>query len=103
MPTDFRPTITAALASFHPLPLKAAARHLLATLGYRSERTLSGPDSSPASFLALFGKNDRFSPEKALLPEWKSADLLFQLTDSELSRETSLFTDTSVKAWLLKS
>ncbi|MBK8754511.1 MAG: hypothetical protein IPL99_23935 [Candidatus Competibacteraceae bacterium] len=34
---------------------------------------------------------------------WKTADLLFQLTDQELSRESSLFTDTSVAAGLLKS
>ncbi len=103
MPTDLRHTLTAALAQFHPLPLKDAACQLLATLGYRSERTLSGPDSTPASFLALFGQNDRFSSEKALVSEWKTADLLFQLTDQELSRESTLFTDTTVKAGLLKS
>ena len=40
---------------------------------------------------------------KALFPEWKTADLLFQLTDQELSRESSLFTDDSVQRGLLKS
>ena len=40
---------------------------------------------------------------EALVSEWKTADLLFQLTDQELSRESSLFTDTSIQASLLKS
>ena len=44
-----------------------------------------------------------FDQDKALVSEWKTADLLFQLTDQELSRESSLFTDTSIKAGLLHS
>ncbi|MEI7732865.1 MAG: Eco57I restriction-modification methylase domain-containing protein [Verrucomicrobiota bacterium] len=92
-----------ALAHFQPLPLKDAARQLLAKLGYKSDKFLAGAGSSPQSFLDLFDSGHAFDPAKALVPEWKTADLLFQLTDQELSRETSLFTDTSVKAGLLKS
>ena len=95
--------ITEALASFQSSPLKEAATHLLNVLGYRSERSLSGTDSSPESFLDLFGSGHSFDRSKALVSEWKSADLLFQLTDQELSRESSLFTDTSVNSGLLKS
>ena len=95
--------ITKALTEFHFRPLKEAARQLLDTLGYRSDRSLSGPDSSPKYFLDLFASNNAFDQAKALVSEWKTADLLFQLTDQELSRESSLFTDTSIKAGLLKS
>jgi adenine-specific DNA-methyltransferase len=101
-----RITITKALAVFGERPLKEAARHLLDILGYHSERSLNSPDSSPKSFLELFSASSPervFDQDKALVSEWKTADLLFQLTDQELSRESSLFTDTSVKAGLLKS
>jgi len=95
--------ISEALARFQSSPLKAAATHLLDVLGYRSDRSLSGPDSSPKSFLDLFGSGHSFDEAKALVPEWKSVDLLFQLTDQELSRESRLFTDDSVQRGLLKS
>ena len=93
----------AALANFQSLPLKDAARQLLATLGYKSDKFIAGVGSSPQAFLDLFSSGHAFDPAKALFPEWKSADLLFQITDQELSRESSLFTDTSIEAGLLKS
>ncbi len=92
-----------ALAHFQTLPLKDAARQLLARLGYQSDKFIAGAGSSPQAFLDLFGSGDAFDPTKALVSEWKTADLLFQLTDQELSRESSLFTDTSIQAGLLKS
>ena len=92
-----------ALGNFQTLPLKDAARRLLAKLGYQSDKFIAGAGSSPQAFLDLFSSGHAFDPAKALVPEWKTADLLFQLTDQELSRETSLFTDDSVKAGLLKS
>ena len=101
-PVTDRITVTKALAEFQTRPLKDAARRLLDALGYRSDRSLAGPDSSPRSFIELFPASG-FDQEKALVAEWKTADLLFQLTDQELSRESSLFTDTTVKAGLLKS
>ncbi|KAB2936431.1 MAG: hypothetical protein F9K25_00570 [Candidatus Contendobacter sp.] len=92
-----------ALAHFQTLPLKDAARQLLARLGYQSDKFIAGAGSSPQAFLDLFGSGPAFDPAKALVSEWKTADLLFQLTDQELSRESTLFTDTSVQAGLLKS
>ena len=50
--------------------------------------------SKPKAFLDFISEHNPdadFDEKKALFPEWKSADLLFQLTDEELSRETSLF------------
>ena len=91
------------LANFQTLPLKDAARQLLATLGYKSDKFIAGADSLPQAFLDLFAAGHPFDQAKALFAEWKSADLLFQLTDQELSRESSLFTDDSVQRGLLKS
>jgi type I restriction-modification system DNA methylase subunit len=93
----------AALAHFQTLPLKDAARQFLARLGYQSDKFIAGAGSTPQDFLDLFGASHAFDPTKALVSEWKTADLLFQLTDQELSRESSLFTDASVQAGLLKS
>lgn len=92
-----------ALAQFQTLPLKDAARQLLAQLGYKSDKFLVGAGSKPQDFLADFATGQPFDEAKALVPEWKSADLLFQLTDQELSHESSLFTDDSVQRGLLKS
>ena len=92
-----------ALANFQTLPLKDAARQLLARRGYQSDRFIVGAGSSPQTFLDLFATGHAFDQTKALFPDWKSADLLFQLTDQELSRESSLFTDDSVQRGLLKS
>ena len=92
-----------ALANFQSLPLKDAARQLLAQLGYQSDKFIAGTGSSPQAFLDLFAIGHAFDPTKALVADWKSADLLFQLTDQELSRESSLFTDDSVQRGLLKS
>lgn len=92
-----------ALANFQTLSLKDAARQLLAKLGYKSDKFLVGAGSKPQDFLNDFAAGHPFDQAKALVSEWKSADLLFQLTDQELSRESSLFTDDSVQRSLLKS
>lgn len=101
-----RETVKEALEEFEDGTLKDAARVFLDALGYRSERTLAATDSSPSSFLNLFAQSDSegvFDQQKALVSEWKTADLLFQITDQELSRESSLFADSAVQTSLLKS
>jgi len=100
---DLRQDIAAALAHFQTLSLKDASRQLLARLGYKSDKFLSGAGSRPQDFLKDFASGHPLDEEKAFVPEWKSADLIFQLTDEELSRESTLFTDDSVQRSLLKS
>jgi hypothetical protein len=46
---------------------------------------------------------DTFDRDKALFADWKKADLLFQLTNEELSGERSLFEATKIKPGLLQS
>ena len=105
MSEDLREQIKAALADFaRPnVSLRSAALQFFAKLGYQSDRTVEIPKSDPTAFLDLFAKDSKFDPAKALFPDWKSVDLLFQLTDQHLRRELSLFPDTSIQRSQLKS
>ena len=95
--------MNSALANFQTLPLKDAARQFLAKLGYKSDRFLVGAGSKPQDFLGDFASSQAFDSDKALFDEWKSADLLFQLTDAELSRTAALFSETDVRQTFLHS
>lgn len=104
--SDLRDSIASSLATFAAKPLRAAATGLLETLGYSSEKTVDLGSSTPKAFLDFIRSHDRdaaFDQTKALFADWKSADLLFQLTDEEISRESSLFKDREVKPSLLRS
>lgn len=86
--------------------LCTSATALLHTLGYHSDKTIELADSSPETFLGFLKQNNAsitLDQEKALFTDWVSADLLFQLTNEELSGETSLFQDTEIKPSLLQS
>ena len=61
------------------------ARHLLNTLGYRSDRTMSLEPNTAAEFIDNFDPSNTMNAERALLDEWESIDLLFQLTGDEIS------------------
>ncbi|MDO9119523.1 MAG: TaqI-like C-terminal specificity domain-containing protein [Nitrospira sp.] len=104
--TERREKIVAVLSAFTHQPLREVATNFLATLGYRSDRTLDLGDSSPQKFLELVRSHagaGGFSEFKTIFSDWISADLLFQLTDEELSRHASLFKDTAVNPGLLRS
>lgn len=103
---DLRDAIRTNLTTFASQPLRSAATGLLATLGYRSDRRINFGDSTPAAFLDFVRNqagNSGFTETKALCADWKSADLLFQLTDEEISGHASLFKETGVNAGLLQS
>jgi hypothetical protein len=102
---DLRDEITTSLQDFSSKPLRQAALALLDTLGYRSDRTLDIKGSKHAflDLIASQGGQSRFDESKALFAEWKSADILFQLSDDDISREAILFKETDVKTGLLRS
>ncbi len=103
---DLRNVIRAALAAFQKKSLSEAATGLLALLGYQSDRTVNLGDSNPQTFLDFIRANassSNFNETKALVSDWQSADLLFQLTDEELSGHASLFKETGINAGLLQS
>lgn len=103
---DLRESIQSALMSIAESPFRESATHLLSGLGYRSNRTVQLGGSDPKAFVKFVRANANagaFNESKARCAEWKSADLLFQLTDSELAGQKSLFEETEVTPSLLQS
>jgi adenine-specific DNA-methyltransferase len=103
---DLRQAISQKLTAFTTKPMREASLDFLSTLGYRSDRTIVTKDSAPAAFRQFIEDNAggvTFSEDKALFADWKSADLLFQLTDEDIAREATLFKDTDIKPGLLRS
>ncbi|MCS9149577.1 hypothetical protein N0800_33370 [Pseudomonas aeruginosa] len=99
--THMKQAISLRIQAFAAQPLRQAALSLFATLGYESDRTMETP--SVADFRKQFDPESKLEHPAALIASWQSADLLFQLTDEELSRSTALFKDESVKTSLLQS
>ena len=114
MPTDLKTSIQSALQALAPLSsverssadFRAGHLALLKTLGYSSDKTFPIAGAKPAAFLEMLEATpdgDKFDREKALFNDWEKADLLFQLTNEELSGERSLFEETEIKPGLLQS
>lgn len=96
--TDEKLNIQEAIKAFSKENISNAGINLFSVLGY--DTSLQAPldiktytefkenyiDTSPSS--------DRFSEEKALVSDWKSIDILFQLTDDSFSNQPQLFDST---------
>lgn len=96
--TDEKLSIQEAIKAFSKENISNAGINLFSVLGY--DTSLQAPldiktytefkenyiDTSPSS--------DRFSEEKALVSDWKSIDILFQLTDDSFSNQPQLFDST---------
>ena len=74
-----------ALKRFTDGNLADNARHLLDILGYRSNRTMSLDPNTAEEFIDHFDPSKTTNAERALLDEWESIDLLFQLTGDEIT------------------
>lgn len=98
---DLRQSITQRIQAFADQPLRQSALALFAILGYTSDRTVV--TRSVQDFLEQFDPEGTLSNPAALVGQWQSAELLFQLTDEELSSSTTLFKDDAVRASLLQS
>ena len=87
--------IKQALLQFADGNLADNAKNLLNVLGYRSERTMQLDPNTPDGFLSAFELEDeeKFNPKRALVEEWESVDLLFQLTDEEIGNNPNLEID----------
>ena len=98
---EFKQRISERVQAFATQPLRKASLLLFSALGYKSDRTLQ--TRSVADFRAQFDQESRLAHPAALIESWQSVELLFQLTDEELSGITALFKDEAVKSSLLQS
>ncbi len=80
--------IVNALASCARGPLLAGATRLFAALGYESERRVDL--DGVADFVTSFDRDGRLNPGNALLDDWKSVAMVFQLTGEEFKRRSQL-------------
>ncbi|GAB4162838.1 MAG: hypothetical protein Fur005_21780 [Roseiflexaceae bacterium] len=78
-----RQTIAQSLAALEQGPLAAGARALLTTLGYQSERWLELEPTAEA-FLAAFDHSQRLNQANARIAEWRSVEMVTQLTGDDL-------------------
>lgn len=98
---ELKQAISDSIQTFSSQPIRKAALGFFATLGYESERTVE--TRSVQDFRNQFDPESRLEHPAALVTYWQSAELLFQLTDEELSRNATLFKDVAVRASLLQS
>jgi len=101
---DHRKAIRTCIQAFADTKLRAASLALLDTLGYRSDKIAEIEGSSPQAFLGYIEENNpdaAFNKDRALFSDWKSAELLFQLTDEELACKSTLFPNNEVNPGLL--
>lgn len=94
-------SIREAVTGFSTQPLRSASLGLFASLGYQSDRTIA--IDSVEDFCSQFDASGLLARPLAQMSNWQSIELLFQITDEELSRNATLFKDTAVKASLLQS
>lgn len=90
------------LHAFTDQPLADAASTLFNGLGYASERTVA--TASVDDFCTLFDSEHHYlAHDKAMLSNWQSVHLLFQLTDEDLAGRRSLFDEDKVQPGLMRS
>lgn len=92
---EIKREIQESLGAFESAPMAQAATRLLKTLGYESEKRLSLSPNSAEAFLRSFGQERPVNAEEAKIDDWKSVDLLFQITDDEVAASGQLKFDSS--------
>ena len=78
-------SIKEALNRFTAGALVENGRNLLNTLGYRSERTLTLESNTAEAFITAYDLQGKLNRDRALMAEWTSIDLLFQLIGDDLT------------------
>lgn len=81
---DQKEKIKEALAACRQGSLRDSARKLFDSLGYPSKKQVDLDPNSPEAFLEEFDPGQRISHAHALIKQWESADILFQLTTEEV-------------------
>ena len=77
-------SIEEGLKAFAQGDLTACSLALFQQLGYRTDKRLDEEDTSPEGFLGDFDQEALLNREKALVDEWETISLLFQVTKDEI-------------------
>jgi len=108
MSIELKKQIESALKAFDASNLRESSISLLNILGYDSDKRID-IDSKPDTFFDMLKSQspkefdaDNFR-KKTLFDQWKSASLLFQLTDDDISKQQGLFGSNKVDCNFLKS
>lgn len=92
---DEKQNIQEAIKAFGSKLLSDAGINLFSTLGYDTSLQAPLDKKTFAEFKEIYiessANKERFSEERAFCSEWKSIDILFQLTDDSFSQKGQLF------------
>lgn len=92
---DTKIAIQSAVNAFSTKSLFEAGINLFSTLGYDTSLQAPLEEKTFAEFNELYVQSspnvERFSEERAMVSDWKSIDILFQLTDESFSAQNALF------------
>jgi len=97
---DRKKAIDSTIKDFHNQPFSATALSLFKKLGYDTRREGTFREKTFQDFhsnFLIYGQP--FNKEKALVKDWKSISLLFQLTQEELSDQMSLLESQKTVKW----
>lgn len=86
MPNQTKTHIQQALQQFQHGSLRESSLHLLATLGYQSDRQME-MDNAPGAFLQNYDPSQSLRQDKALFADWLTADILCQIGDWEIRQD----------------
>jgi len=85
---ELKRKIESGIQSFSKSEFYIASDGLLSIMGYSSDRQLPLRERSPQEFINIYDKNSKLNHQKALVENWLSIDLLFQLTGNDLNQGT---------------
>ena len=92
---DEKQNIQEAIKAFGSKSLSEAGINLFSTLGYDTSLQAPLDNKTFAEFKEIYiessANKERFSEERAFCSEWKSIDILFQMTDDSFSQNGQLF------------
>jgi len=91
--SHLRQSIAQVLQHFATGDLTNCGLALFQALGYRTDKRLDDEDTSPEGFLAAFNGEERLDRIKAQVEEWRSINLLFQVTKDEIVQGNQLRLD----------
>ncbi|EKD28584.1 MAG: hypothetical protein ACD_79C00270G0003 [uncultured bacterium] len=103
---EIKKSIQLAIQSFATFNLTEGAISFFKTLGYNTARQNPFEKKKYSEFKANYGEvfaDKKFSEDKALTKEWKSVDLLFQLTKDEISNQNELFDTKKVNNTIIET